>query len=326
MVIYSRKNRIRLFYLGSGEIGIPVLDSLESCPDIELVGCATQPDRPKGRKRILTSTPIGQRYESLGHKPEKPNSVNSPNFVDLLRSLDLDVILVFSFGQILRNPILNLPTYGCLNIHASLLPSYRGASPINAAILAGDCITGISFMKMDEGLDTGPIYQQFEIKLSDDINAQKLEKKMSILAAKHVTNVVANIVKNGQIPHNQSSKNVSYAHRIKKDDGRIQWSNEAILIERKVRAFYPWPGAWFILNVEKYSRKITVTSAVVDKDSAMRDIRPGTVVQASHEGLGITCGKDILVIKKLIPEGKREMTVTDYLRGNPVQTGSIIQT
>ena len=324
MVSNSRNKRIRLFYLGSGDIGVPVAESLASCPDIELVGCATQPDRPKGRKRILTPTPIGLWCNRQGLEPKKPESVNSQDFIDLLQSLDLDLITVFSFGQILREPILTLPRYGCLNIHTSLLPKYRGASPISAAIIAGDDTTGLSFMKMDRGLDTGPIYQQVEMHLPDGITAVELQNEMAVLAAEHIVRVVKNIVHNGQTPRNQGTENITYARKIKKDDGRISWTNEASFIERQIRAFYPWPGAWFIFNTSKIRRKITISSAIVDATSSTAESRPGTVCCAGDEGWGIVCGKDILVIKRLMPEGKKEMDVADYLRGNPVKTGSII--
>ena len=321
---HSKSNNIRLFYLGSGEIGVPVLDSLVSCQKLDLVGCATQPNRPKGRKRILTPTPIGQKCEDLRLQLEKPDSVNTADFLKHLRSLNLDLIVVFSFGQILRQPLLNLPGYGCLNIHTSLLPKYRGASPITAAILAGETTTGISFIKMDEGLDTGPIYKQVEISIPEDINVLELEKKMAAIAAEYICDVVIDIVRNGRSPNEQGNLNISHTKKVKKDDGRIQWKDEASNIERKIRAYYLWPGAWFILNKQNHSRKITITAAkVIDRDDAI-SMSPGTVTQADNCRWEIACGKDNLVLKRVIPEGKREMTSTEYLRGNPVKLGSVI--
>ena len=324
MAKHSKHKKIRLYYLGSGEIGIPVLESLVSCQTIDLLGCATQPNRPKGRKRVSTPTPIGRKCKDLGLEPAKPESVNSPDFLKLLRSLDVDLVIVFSFGQILRKPLLNLPRFGCLNIHTSLLPSYRGASPISAAILSGDSVSGISFMKMDQGLDTGPIYQQFKIRIPNGINAQELERDMATLAAEHVCGIIISIVKNELHPYDQNETDVSYANKVKKDDGRISWLNEASYIERQVRAYYPWPGAWFIRTTQAGLRKITITSAKVGDSKTANDVSPGTVLQADQHGFEVACTQGSLFIEEVIPEGKRQMCAVDYLRGNPMNTGIII--
>ena len=325
MVNNSKSKKIRTYYLGSGAIGIPVLESLLSCPKINVVGCATQPDRPKGRKRVLTPTPIGQRCQDLELKPEKPESVNTPRFLKLIRSLDLDLLIVFSFGQILCESLLILPRHGCLNIHTSLLPKYRGASPISAAILAGDQVSGISFMNMDPGLDTGPVYRQFKVEISNGVNAQQLEKRMANTASDRVCDIITDIVTNGISPRVQENSNISYAKKVGKNDGKILWQNEASYIERQVRAYYPWPGAWFILNSQQgNSRKITITSAEVVYECSTEKISPGTVIRADNHGWEIACGKDVLRILKVIPEGKREMSSADYLRGKPKRVGSII--
>ena len=226
---FSKNKKIRLFYLGSGEIGLPVLSILAASSDIEFTGCGTQPDRKQGRNRKLTPTPVALWCNTNGVRVEKPHTVNDPKFLKQLQALDLDIIVVFSFGQILREPLLNLPRSGCLNIHTSLLPKHRGASPISATILAGDTQTGVTFMKMEKGLDTGPIYKAFKVPISNKISSLELEDILAQLAAAKACEMIVNIVNKKMKPTQQNREKISYSTRVKKEDGLISWNTEAYI-------------------------------------------------------------------------------------------------
>ncbi len=274
---------------------------------------------------MLSPTLIGKWAEENGLAMHKPTSINHPFFLEYLRSLDLDVILVFSYGQILSEQVLSIPKFGCINIHTSLLPKYRGASPICAAIMAGDMDTGISIMQMEKGLDSGPVYHQFKLRIGNNIYAHELELQLANLAADKICNSIATITNKKLKPVEQSATNISFAKKISKKDGFVIWSNDAERIERQVRAYSNWPGAWFFLEMPNRSRKkITIAAASVHKCNVQLNHPPGTIIQADKFGWKIACGKNALSINKLIPEGKREMTFEEYLRGNPITIESKI--
>ncbi len=267
----------------------------------------------------MLPTPIGKWAEDNRLNIYKPASVNHPSFLENLQSLGLDIILVFSFGQILSEQLLSIPKLGCINIHTSLLPKYRGASPICAAIMAGDPYTGISIMQMEKGLDSGPVYQQFEVRISNNIYAHELELQLANLAADKICDSIINIVNAKLEAVAQDNTNASYAKKIKKEDGFVVWSRDAKDIERQVRAYSNWPGAWFLLEMQnKPGKKIIITEASVKEYNSKLNHPPGTIIQADKSGWTIACGANALSINKLIPEGKREMTSDEFLTGNPI--------
>lgn len=311
--------QLRVYFLGSGVIAVPVLRSLVNCEQIDLVGCGTQPDRAQGRKRRLTATPVGQFCEENGIEVDKPESANSSGFLAKLSTLCPDLILVFAFGQILRRKLLNLPRLACINLHASLLPRHRGAAPVNAAILAGDKVSGISVMKMTRGLDSGPVYKTDSVELTGSETALSLTEDLADLAAENVCDALMRIADGSLEPVPQLEDEVTYAGKIKKTDGQIHWTKSAIEIERMVRAYHPWPGAYFTLNNSRKTRRITVTQAAV-VDGGLPHA-PGQVVQADKHAWTVACGQDALSIQRLIPEGKKEMTASEFIRGCPIQSG-----
>ncbi len=316
---------LRVYFLGSGDIAVPTLAALLANSKIQFVGCGTQPDRPQGRKRKLTATAVGQYAAAHGIEADKPDSVNTADFRRRLASLQPDLILVFAFGQILTEALLDLPPLGCINIHASLLPRYRGASPVHAAILAGDKETGITIMKMTKGLDSGPVYDQRRLALNGSEDAGTLSEKLGQLAADHVCDILTAIAAGALAPQPQDEALASLARKLRKKDGLIDWTESATQIERKVRAFRPWPGAWCRLARDtrkrsKRAMKITITDAAVAPDPETHPA--GTVIQADKHGWSVACGEDALEIRKLIPEGKREMSGTDFIRGFPIKLGT----
>lgn len=313
----------RVYYLASGAIAIPALHALQTCRDVWLVGCGTQPDRPGGRRRRPQATPVAEWCEQHQVKVEKFSSVNKPETREFFSGLQLDMLLVFAFGQIFRSALLSLPKFGCVNVHASLLPRYRGASPVSAAVLNGDRTAGISIMRMESALDAGPVFRQAALSLTGQEDTLELEHELGNLAGATICAAVQDIVGGRCSPVPQDHTQATYAPKITKEDGQVDWSQRATRLERQVRAYRPWPGAWFKLPAPQ-SKRITITRAAVSAGDPTHVHRAGQVVQADKHGWKIACGEGILEILTCIPEGKREMTGIDFLRGHRLSPGILI--
>jgi methionyl-tRNA formyltransferase len=309
-----KRNRPKVFFLGSGHIAVPPLAKLFNSEKIDLIGVATQEDRPAGRKRNLMPTPVGLWAAENGVEIEKTASVNSVEFIKKLRTLKPDIIFVLSFGQILKKEILELPSIAPVNLHASLLPLYRGASPIAAALLNNDKVTGLTFMKMDEGLDTGDEYCRFEYIIRDE-KADKLEMALADLAADHIEDVLAKIANNEYPLIPQNNEKATYAGKIKKAAGVLNWNESAEKIVAKIRAYHPWPGVSFTYQTPKRPIKITITDA--EALPGLSEMKPGEKIKANKSGWEIATGEGVLSIKCLKPEGKGEMTAAEFVRGRP---------
>lgn len=312
---------IRVYFLGSGRLAVPVLEALTGAPRVVLLGVGTQPDRAAGRRRIVQATRVGRRAVELGLPADKPESINTDGFLGHLEVLRPEIIVVAAFGQILRAGVLGLPDHGCLNVHASLLPRHRGASPASAAILAGDRETGISFMRMDAGLDTGPVYRQRVVTLTGDERAGALEAELGRLAAEGIVDCLVDVCRGNLQPEPQDDLKATHAPKLKAADGAIDWRLSATTIERMTRAFDPWPRAHFFVSHGARQRRIQITAASVVLDGSGD---PGEVLQADDGGWVIACGADALRLDAVIPEGKREMTGPEFLRGAHLNQGDTI--
>lgn len=316
-------NPIRVYYLASGRLGIHVLDALMHDDRINLVGVGSQPDRPSGRKKALAPTPVAAFAENHGLIVDKVPKVNNEDFLNRLRSLNLDFLVVASFGQILRPALLDIPKYGCFNVHASLLPKYRGASPITQALLMDERQSGISFMNMDPGLDTGPVYRQCTVDITPDDTTDTLENKLGICAADNIadtlTLIVAGLVK--ATPQNQDE--ATYAGKIKKTDGAVTWNTTARALECKVRAYCPWPTVYLMIPTMKGQKRIQIVGAEV-LPLPDTTIKPGTVIKQDASGILVACAKDAINITRLVPEGRNEMSVADFLRGNQIPPNTVL--
>lgn len=312
---------IRVYYLGSGELGVPVLERLVAAPEVLLVGVGTQPDRPAGRNRHLAPTPVGAAAARLGLAADRLVTINAAECLERLAALRPDVMVVVSFGQLLREPALTLPRWGCLNVHASLLPRHRGAAPIQAAILAGDAEAGVSFMSMDQGLDTGPVYEQARLPLAGDETAGVLEQRLARLAADALAPCLWRVCREGRQAVAQAHAEATVARKLKKEDGHLDWRLDAALLARRVRAFQPWPGAWCELRASKGTRRLIVTAATSEAAVAGASAAPGTVLRADRHQWSIACGAGSLRLERVIPEGRGEMGAADFLRGHALQPG-----
>ena len=314
-------DKIRIYFMGSGKIAVPVTKALAEADNIKLLGIGTQLDQRAGRGKETRPTPVGQFAAENKFEADKIESVKNPVFLDKMRSMNLDFIVVVSFGQILRQELLDIPGCCCLNVHASILPEYRGASPISAAILNRDAETGVTFMKMDKGLDTGPVYKILRMPLQGNEYADSLENELGNLAAENITELLTQI-KNGQLTARiQDEKQATLTGKVKKNDGEIDWNLPAGEIEAMVRAYYPWPGAYFTLQGKKGQIKLNIIEARCVNDISGE---AGEVIQADKKALIIACGEGALKILKLIPQGKKEMSGPAFLNGHRLIAGTKI--
>lgn len=314
---------VRIYFLGSGNLGAPILDALKGDGRVELAGIGSQPDRPVGRKGIMTPTPFARHALELGYPVDRVKSVNAPEFLERLSSLGIEILLVVAFGQLLKQELLSLPPFGCLNVHASLLPLYRGACPINAAILNGDTVTGVSYMRMERGLDTGPVYASVPLPIQGTETTGQLEARLGLLAAEHICEILHRVAREGLLPVPQGVNDAPNVRKISKEDGAIPWTCPAQRIFNMVRAYQPWPRAYTCVPVQGKLRRIQITQATYSADSS--DCQAGTVLPEHGSVLSVACGSGILHIHRLIPDGKKEMNAADFLRGNPVMPGSILE-
>ena len=313
---------VRIYFLGSGKLGRPVLDALATDPRVELCGVGSQPDKPVGRKQIITPTALACHALSRGIPVDRLSSVNAEGFLADLREKQVEILLVVAFGQLLKEPLLALPSCCCLNVHASLLPRYRGACPINSAILNGDSETGVAFMQMDKGLDTGAVYETVKLPILPDDDTETLEARLAVLAGQHIVDICWKVAREGLQAVPQTEATMPSVRKISKKDACIDWHCEAERLSRMVRAYIPWPHVRALVPDPdgKLKQMQILQASVVEGDSAAR---PGQVLEAK-KALTVACGAGALRITQIIPEGKKEMDAAAFLRGNPLPLGTIL--
>ena len=301
---------MRIVFIGTGEIGVPTLRALLNSEQ-ELVAVVTQPDKPVGREQRIEPAPIKKaligRAQPSGAQIFQPPKIKDPQAIEELRAAKPDVIVVIAYGQILPRDVLEIPRLACLNLHASLLPRWRGAAPIQAAIAAGDCETGITTMYMDEGLDTGDILLQRSVEILPNDTGGSLHVRLAQIAPDALRESLL-LVAGGRAPRiPQDNARATYAPKLKRQHGLIDWSESAEVIERKIRAYSPWPGAF--MKVDSQNLKI-FSASVVDLTG-----RPGKILRSDKE-LIVAAGKGALSLAELQLEGKRRMTAAEFLRGH----------
>ncbi len=294
----------RILFMGSPEFALPSLRSLaERYP---LVGVVTQPDRPAGRGRELAPPPVKSLALALGLPIIQPERLRAPEAMEQLHAWSPDLIVVAAFGQILRTEVLDLPPLGCVNVHASLLPRWRGAAPIQAAILHGDAETGVSIMRMDAGIDTGGVFSQLALPIAPGETAGAVSARLSEAGAALLLATLPAILEGAALPTPQDESQATYAPMLKKEDGALDFTQPAESLARRVRAFNPWPAAYTLWKGQplKVLRARAVPGAVA----------PG--VAAVHQGLpAVGCAAGLLLLEELQPAGKKPMPGGDFLRG-----------
>ena len=299
---------MRIVFMGTPDFSVPVLNALvEAGHEIAAVYC--QPPRPAGRGKKDRPTPVHQRAEALGLEVRHPKSLKRAEEQEAFKALDADIAVVVAYGLILPQAILDAPTHGCLNIHASLLPRWRGAAPIHRAIMAGDAETGACIMQMEAGLDTGPVLLREATKITPDDTTGVLHDRLSAIGARLIVDTLARLDDLRAEP--QPEDGVTYAQKIDKAEAQVDWSKPAAEVDRQIRGLSPFPGAWTLLNGERLK---LLHSMVADGDGS-----PGT---ALDDRLTIACGDGAVSITKAQRAGKGAQDVDTFLNGMAVPAGT----
>ncbi len=309
--------------MGTAELACTSLAWLMDCPAVEVVAVVTQPDRPKGRDLRLQPSAVKTLALARQIPVLQPERARHEDFIAQLRALAPDLLVVAAYGQILPQAILDLPRHGCLNVHTSLLPKYRGAAPIQWAILDDQPETGVTIMKMDAGLDTGAIVSVATTPILPEDNAQTLHDRLAALGARLLIETIPGYVRGEIVPRLQSADGSSYARKITKQDGALDWSQPARTLWNRLRAFTPWPGAFTHLPAAPPPLLLKIWRAEIEP---ARSGPPGEILQADKAGLLIACGTGSLRILELQREGGRRLAAADYLAGHPVAVGTKLAT
>jgi methionyl-tRNA formyltransferase len=308
---------LRIIFMGTAELSCASLESLARDKTFSVAAVVTQPDKPKGRDLQLQPSPVKSLALKLNLSVLQPARARDEQFIAELRALQPDLIVVVAYGHILPQTILDLPKFGCLNVHTSLLPKYRGAAPVQWAIASGETETGVTIMKMDAGLDTGPIISQrrTSILLADD--SATLHDRLAQLGAELLLQTVPDYVAGKIQPKAQPDDGASHAPKIKKEDGRIDWKLPAKTIWNRLRAFTPWPGAFVFLAGQSKPQLLKIWKAEVIEQSG----KIGEIVSADKNGIVVACGENALRVLELQREGGRRMGAAEFLAGHALRTG-----
>jgi len=306
---------LRLIFMGSPDFGVPVLSALIDAGH-EIVCAYTQPPRPAGRGHKERPCPVHAFAEARGIPVRTPKSLKkSEEEQAAFAALNADLAVTAAYGLILPKAVLDAPRLGCLNVHASLLPRWRGAAPIQRAILAGDAETGVTIMQVDEGLDTGPMLIAGRVPITAETTGGSLHDALAEVGARLIVEAVAGVAAGTLKPTPQPENDVTYAAKLEKAESRIDWSRPAVEIERQIRAFHPWPAAWF----ESGGKRIKALAAtVVDGEAGAA---PGTVLD---DILTISCGEGALCIERVQREGKGPTDAVSFLRGYALPPGAVV--
>jgi methionyl-tRNA formyltransferase len=308
--------RLRLAFMGTPDFAVPALLALLEAGH-DLAAVYTQPPRPAGRGHKPKPSPVQATAEARGLPVRTPPSLKDPAEQAAFAALALDAAVVVAYGLILPQPILDAPRLGCLNIHASLLPRWRGAAPIQRALLAGDSETGISIMAMDAGLDTGPVLLTERLPIGPDNTAATLHDRLAALGARLVVEALEGLDAGRLQPVPQPAEGATYAAKLTREEGRLDWRRPAAALERQVRALTPWPGAWF----EAGGDRIKVLSAEIVESPGSSDAKPGRVLD---DRLNVACGDGTLRLAKVQRAGKAPMAAADFLRGFALPAGTLL--
>ncbi len=308
----------RVIFMGTPGFCLPALEALVKS-EREVAAVVTRPDRPKGRGQVLSPPPVKQMAENYGIPVYQPENLRDPAFLDLLTSLHPDFIIVVAYGKILPPAILKIPRLGCINLHASLLPKYRGASPVQWAILNGEKVTGLTTMRMDEGMDTGDILLQTMVRIDPEDTAGVLSDRLAWVGSGFLIKTLDELETSGITPRPQNAAEATTIPPLKKEDGLIRWEEDAHRVFNRIRAMDPRPGAYTYYKGEKLG---ILKGEVLDKPFTGK--RPGEIVDVKHDFFVAAAGHGGLRIREIQPAGKRRMAVSDYLRGNEIDKGTIL--
>ncbi|NJN69892.1 MAG: methionyl-tRNA formyltransferase [Nitrospira sp.] len=305
---------MRIVFMGTPEFAVPSLEALLRSDD-HVVGVVSQPDRPKGRGQQLVAPPVKLVAERAGIPVLQPLKIRTPEFLQALSSWQPDLIAVAAYGRILHTPILSLPPKGCVNVHGSLLPKYRGAAPVQWAIINGESETGITTMLMDEGMDTGAILLQERLKIMSDDTTGTLAPRLAEMGGRLLVETIAHLKAGTLTPQKQDDGQATMAPLLKKEDGLIDWTMSADSLTNRVRGLSPWPGAYTFWGEERWNvwRVVPSKSAVTDK--------PGTIVAVDKQSILVATGEGLLDLQEIQTANSKRMPVSQFLTGHKVTAG-----
>ena len=303
----------KIVFMGTSYFAVPILKSLyQNGYPISVV--YTQPPKKSNRGQKLNKSPVNLFSENLSLEVRTPETLKNNNQEELyLNKLEPDLILVVSYGQIIPKNLLNIPKYGFLNIHASLLPVWRGAAPIQRSIMNLDKETGISIMKINENLDEGPVCKQYSLKISEQMNSEELSEKLSLLASEKILDVLDNIYDGNINFQDQDHSKATYAKKIEKTEGKINWNENANKIIGKINGLYPYPGAFFLFNGKRYK--------LLNAEKSYSSGKPGNIITKDFE---ICCGEDSIKVLSIQREGKKVQKIKEFLLGSKINKGNNI--
>lgn len=309
---------MRVLFMGTPDFAVPCLRALVDA-GYEVVGVVSQPDRPHGRGRKLVPTPVAAAAMELGLPLFQPEKVSDPIFVERARDLAPDVLVVVAFGQILKKPLLSLPRLGCVNVHASLLPKYRGGSPVQHTLLNGETVTGVTTMLLDEGMDTGPMLLQQKVPIDPDDDSGDLLERLSHVGADLLLYTLPALAEGRLEPAPQDPAKATYAPNLKREDARIHWEAAAERIRNQIRAFSPKPGAWTAIN--EHELKVWRAALLALQEASIA----GQVLEVSGEGIRVATGEGQLLLQEVQEAGKGRMDAATFARGLRLQPGDRFQ-
>jgi len=315
------ENKIRTIFIGTPDFAVPCLKKLVSQKDIELVLVITQEDKPVGRKKTITAPPVKKIAQELNLPILQPKKLKDDEVLQKIKETNPELIIVAAYGKIIPKSILDLPKYGTLNIHASLLPKYRGASPIQNVIVNGEKETGITIMLLDKEMDHGDVLTQEKITITDNETAGSLFEKLAPLGAELLTKTLPDWILGKIKLQSQNHDEATFTKILTREDGKIDWNQDAKIIEQKVRGFSPWPGTWTNLNHKNQTLRLSIHEAKVISDNSGK--KPGTVF-STPDGFAVVCKKDALEITVLQREGKQKMTAKEFIAGHQDIIDSIL--
>ncbi len=304
--------------MGTAPLAATVLESLLASASVAVITVVTQPDKPKGRDLKLQPSAVKEVAMARGLPVMQPIKARDPGFVEELRRLAPELIVVAAYGQILPQALLDVPRFGCLNVHTSILPKYRGAAPIQWAILNGDAETGVTIMKMDAGLDTGDIVNEERTAIRDEDNSQTLHDRLAIIGGDLLVRTIPIFVRGEIQPRPQPAEGATYARKITKEDGRIDWSQPARVLWNKVRGLTPWPGTFTSLQREPAPMLLKIWRAEL---TDLQQGSPGEILSADRAGILVAAGNGALRLLEVQREGGKRLPAAQFVAGFPLQRG-----
>jgi methionyl-tRNA formyltransferase len=315
---------MKIIFMGTPEFSIPTLKTLIAS-EHEVVACYTQPDKPKGRGKKMMMPPVKEVCIEHNIPVYQPKRIRNHDEVERFASIDADIAVVIAYGQILPEAILSAHPYGCVNIHASLLPKYRGAAPYQWAVINGEQETGITTMQMDVGMDTGDMLLKTHVSMTPDETAGSLHDKLMLIGGPLILDTLKAIEEGSLVPEKQDKEAATYAPMLNKLSGQIDWTKPAVQIEQLIRGLNPWPSAYSFLG----ENLIKIWKASVENSNdviSCHEAKPGEICHIDKTlGIGVRCGEGVLFIQELQQQGKKRMSAMDYLNGHSLRIGDLFR-